>query len=152
MGHKGRKSYLHELMDMTADHLVRRCAGNLLHLPKGKEFVNTIYGRLCIRPDARSDLLFPLASYLQPFKRTSYLLNRNAWRGLLTVQLQNRSGQTPLHQLLLFLLLLLLVRKPQFFLPDTRERFILLLLNLPVHLLVKLGRHLCTKENRKLKK
>ena len=75
MGHKGRKSYLHELMDMTADHLVRRCAGNLLHLPKGKEFVNTIYGRLCIRLDARSDLLFPLASYLQPFKRTSYLLN-----------------------------------------------------------------------------
>ena len=139
-------------MDMTADHLVRRGAGNLLHLPKGKELINTIYGRLCIRPDARSDLLFPFASYLQPFERASYLLDRNTRRGLLTVQLQDRCGRAPLHKLLLLLLFLLLVCKPQLFLPDTGERFILLLLNLPVHLLVELRRHFCTKENRKFKK
>ena len=73
-----RRDYLHELMDMTADHLMRRCARNLLHFPKGKEFISTIHGCLCIRLDARIDLLLPLASYLQPFKRTSYLLNRHA--------------------------------------------------------------------------
>ena len=139
-------------MDMTVDHLMRRCARNLLHFPKSKEFINTIHSCFYIRPDARTDLLLPLASYLQPFKRTSYLLNRNAWRGLLTVQLQNRSGQTPFHHLFLFLLLSLLVRKPQLLLPDTRERFILFLLDLLIHLLVELGRHLYTKENKKLKK
>ena len=141
-------------MDMTADHLVRRGAGNLLHLPKSKELINTIYGRLCIRPDARSDLLFPFASYFQPFERTSYLLDRNTRRGLLAVQLQDRCGRAPLHKLLLLLLFLffLFVCKPQLLLPDTGERFILLLLNLPVHLLVELRRHFCTKENRKFKK
>ena len=151
-GNEGRKNYLHELMDMTANHLVGRCARNLLHFPKGKEFIDTIHGCLCIRPDARTDFLLPLASYLQPFKRMSYLLNRNGWRGLLTVQLQNRSGRTPFHHLFIFLLLSLLVRKPQLLLSDTRERFILLLLDLLIHLLVELGRHLYTKENKKLKK
>ena len=148
-----RKKYLHELMDMTAHHLMRRCAGNLLHFPKGKKFICMIHGHLSIRPDARTNLLLPLASYLLPFKMTSYLLNRNAWRGLLTVhQLQDRSGRTPLDHLFLFLFLLLLIRKPQLLLTNTGERFILLLPDLLVHLLVKLGCHLCTKENKKLKK
>ena len=97
---KDRRYYLHELMDMTVDHLVRRSARNLLLLPKGEEFINTIHDCLCIRPDARADLL---------------------------------------HHLFLFLLLSLLVRKPQLFLPDTRKRFILLLLDLLIHLLVELG-------------
>ena len=49
-------------MDVTANHLVRRCARNLLHFPKGKEFIDTIHGRLSIRLDAGTDLLLPLAS------------------------------------------------------------------------------------------
>ena len=60
MGHKGKKSYLHKLMDMTADHLIKRCAGNLLHLPEGKEFVNTIYDRLCIDQMLDPTFSFPL--------------------------------------------------------------------------------------------
>ena len=44
------------------------------------------------------------------------------------------------------------VRKPQLLLTNTGERLILLLPDLLVHLLVELGRHLCTKENKKLKK
>ena len=80
-----RKKYLHQLVDMMTYHLVRRCAGNLLHFPRSKKFMGAIHGYLSIRPDAGTELLLPLASYLLPFKRTSYLLNRDAWRGLLTV-------------------------------------------------------------------
>ena len=80
-----RKKYLHEIVNMTAHHLVKRCAGNLLHFPRSKKFMGTIHGYLSIRPDAGTDLLLPLASHLLPFKRTSYLLNRDAWRGLLTI-------------------------------------------------------------------
>ena len=80
-----KKNYLHELVDMTTHHLVRRCAGDLLHLPRSKKFMGAIHGYLSIRPDAGTDLLLPLASHLLPFKRTSYLLNRDAMRGLLTV-------------------------------------------------------------------
>ena len=49
-------------------------------------------------------------------------------------------------------LLLLLVRKSQLPLTNTEERLIFLLPDLLVHLLVELGRHLCTKENKEFKK
>ena len=80
-----KKKYLHELVDMTTHHLVRRCAGNLLHFHRSKKFMGTIHGCLSIRPDAGADLLLLLASHLLLLKRTSYLLDRDAWRGLLTV-------------------------------------------------------------------
>ena len=80
-----RKKYLHQLVDMTTHHLVRRCVGNLLHFPRSKKFMGAIHGHLNIKPDAGTDLLLPLASHLLPFKRTSYLLNRDAMQGLLTV-------------------------------------------------------------------
>ena len=80
-----RKKYLHQFVDMTTHHLVRRCARNLLHFPKSKKFMGAIHGYLSIKPDAGTNLLLPLASHLLPFKRTSYLLNRDAWRGLLTI-------------------------------------------------------------------
>ena len=72
---KDRKKYLHELVDMTTHHLVKRYAGNLLHFPRSKNFMGTIHGCLSIRPDAGTDLLLPLASHLLHLKRTSYLLN-----------------------------------------------------------------------------
>ena len=70
-----KKKYLHELVDMKTHHLVRRCAGNLLHFPRSKKFMGVIHGYLSIRPDAGTDLLLPLASHLLHLKRTSYLLN-----------------------------------------------------------------------------
>ena len=70
-----KKKYLHELVDMTTHHLVRRCAGNLFHFHRSKKFMGTIHDCLCIRPDARADLLLPLDSHLLLLKRTSYLLN-----------------------------------------------------------------------------
>ena len=75
-----RKKYLHlhELVDMTTHHLVRRYAGNLLHFPKGKKFMGTIHGCLNISPDTGTNLLIPLASHLLLLKRMSYLLDRDA--------------------------------------------------------------------------
>ena len=70
-----RKKYLHELVDMMTHHLVRRCAGNLLHFPKGKKFMGTIYGCLSIRPDVRTNFLLSFTSHLLLLQRTSYLLN-----------------------------------------------------------------------------
>ena len=70
-----KKKYLHELVDMTTHHLVRRCAGNLFHFHRSKKFMGTIHDCLCIRPDTGADLLLPLDSHLLLLKRTSYLLN-----------------------------------------------------------------------------
>ena len=83
----------------------------------------------------------------------SYFLNWDTWWDCLTFfQLQDRSGRTPLYYFFPSLPLLLLVRKPQLSLADVGESLILLLLNLPIHLFVKFGRHLYTKEDNELKK
>ena len=79
------KKYLHELVDMTTHHLVRRYAGNLLHFPRSKKVMGTIHSCLSISPDTGTDLLLLLASHLLLLKRTTYLLDLDAWRGLLTV-------------------------------------------------------------------
>ena len=59
-----KKNYLHELVDMTTHHLVRRYAGNLLHFPRSKKFMGTVHDCLNIRSDAGTNLLLPLTSHL----------------------------------------------------------------------------------------
>ena len=83
--------HLHELVNVTAHHLVRRNARNFPHLPGGKELVGTVHGRLDVRPNAGTNFLFPLARHFLLLERTSHLLNRNARRCSQTlVQIKGR--------------------------------------------------------------
>ena len=68
---KDKKNYLHKLVDMTTHYLVRRYTGNLLHFPKGKKFMGTIYGCLSIRPDVRTNFLLSFTSHLLLLDRKS---------------------------------------------------------------------------------
>ena len=70
-----KKNYLHELVDMTTHYLVRKYTGNLLHFPRGKKFMGTIYGCLSIRLDVGTNFLLSFASHLLLLQRTSYLLD-----------------------------------------------------------------------------
>ena len=124
---------------MMVHHLVKRNPRELLKVVRGDNILCPCQGHSSIVPHASINLLLALSPSLTPLWMRSNLLNRSSRRGNPS-PFKSKGKKSCLSSLLLDNL-----HPPP---ADARKRLVLLSLRTSIHLLVKLGCHLCGKQER----